>query len=273
MHYHPAKTSLKLSLGDLNSGRAFDNNCLCFESVRGTVNDLLGQQTVCSCGAPKLAPQKEFMRALIDIGKTLTSLQTKIEKTSRLRVLLNLINKNLPARVWLPLYSEIPHHVVRITEEKTAVLNSKDKTPYIIYVEVIEVNDIYTSPVIPKLMPTLRHTKSVEFLEGLCNKDATMQTSHSNNGLLLEDEIWSQDDDLITAQYLNIHKLSEKDAVSQHSLDSMDSREAGVPTLFNIGDVRVRHCANLNTENDKNSFRNDTEDPSAAVLKVSFFFA
>lgn len=52
---------------------------------------------------------------------------------------LNLINKNLPARVWLPLNSDIPHHVVRITEEKTAVLNSKDKTPYIIYVEVVEV--------------------------------------------------------------------------------------------------------------------------------------
>uniref|UniRef100_A0A336MN19 Phosphatidylinositol 4-kinase beta n=1 Tax=Culicoides sonorensis TaxID=179676 RepID=A0A336MN19_CULSO len=256
----------KLSLGDLNSGRAFDNGCLCFESVRGTVNDLLGQQTVCSCGAPKLAPQKEFMRALIDIGKTLTSLQTKIEKTSRLRVLLNLINKNLPARVWLPLYSEIPHHVVRITEEKTAVLNSKDKTPYIIYVEVVEVSDIYTSPVIPKLMPTLRHTKSVEFLEGLCNNKDSLPSSSSSNQLL-EDDIWSQDDDLITAQYLNIHKLSDKDAVSQHSLDSMDSRETGVPTVFNIGDVRVRHCANLNTENDKKSFRNDTDDPSAAVLK------
>ncbi|XP_063702809.1 phosphatidylinositol 4-kinase beta [Culicoides brevitarsis] len=255
------KVPMKSTLGDLNSGRAFDNNCSCFESVRGTVNDLLGQQTVCSCGAPKLAPQKEFMRALIDIGKTLTSLQTKIEKTSRLRVLLNLINKNLPARVWLPLYSEIPHHIVRITEEKTAVLNSKDKTPYIIYVEVVEVSDIYTSPVIPKLMPTLRHTKSVEFLEGMCTQ---MPVSQSSSG---EDDIWSQDDDLITAQYLTIHKLSDKDAVSQHSLDSMDSREANAPTVFNIGDVRHRHCANLNKENDKKSFRHDTEDPSAAVLK------
>ncbi len=25
----------KLCLGDLNSGRAFDNNCMCFESVNG----------------------------------------------------------------------------------------------------------------------------------------------------------------------------------------------------------------------------------------------
>jgi hypothetical protein len=25
----------RLCLGDLNSGRAFDNNCMCFESVNG----------------------------------------------------------------------------------------------------------------------------------------------------------------------------------------------------------------------------------------------
>lgn len=80
------------------------------------------------------------MKSLVEIGKNLTSLPTKAEKTSILRMRLNLINKNLPARVWLPLNSDIPHHVVRITEEKTAVLNSKDKTPYIIYVEVLEVS-------------------------------------------------------------------------------------------------------------------------------------
>lgn len=217
----------KLCLGDLNSGRAFDNGCSCYESVRGAVNDLLGNQIVCSCGAPKLSPQKEFMRALIDIGKTLTSLQSKIEKTSRLRVLLNLINKNLPARVWLPLYSETPHHVVRIAEEKTAVLNSKDKAPYIIYVEVVEIDDIYTSPVIPKMMPSLRHTKSEEFLDMNCDIKKSVSESSGDSGRGYEDDVWSQDDDYITTQYLNIHRLSEKDAVSQHSLDSVDSRDTG----------------------------------------------
>ncbi|XP_055529200.1 phosphatidylinositol 4-kinase beta isoform X2 [Wyeomyia smithii] len=302
----PAKP---LCLGDLSSGRAFDNGCVCFESVRGTVNDLLGQQTVCSCGAPKLVPQKEFMKALIDIGRMLTVLQTKFEKTSRLRILLNLINKNLPARVWLPLHSETPHHVVRITEEKMAVLNSKDKTPYIIYVEVVEVNDIYTSPVIPKMMPTLRHTKSEERLDsgmkpsdGTAAADSSSITSATNGhqtlkqhdskasecsssgeaptssiawGMLgamcdyslTEDDVWSQEDDEITAQYLNLHKsLSERDAISQFSMDSYDSRDHGPPILFNIGEVRSRHCANLNTENTK-PFSFDPDDPSAAILK------
>lgn len=251
--------SVKLCLGDLSSGRAFDNGCVCFESQRGAVNDLLGQQTVCSCGAPKLASEREFMKCLIDIGKTLTMLPTKIEKTSRLRVLLNLINKNLPARVWLPLNSDIPHHVVRITEDKTAVLNSKDKTPYIIYVEVVEVADIYTSPVIPKMMPTLRHTKSDEHLDQLGDNpesqtqssnniasNATLSSSNkktfgmprisSNLDVFNDEDVWSQEDDEITAQYLRMtqHKKLERDSVSQFSMESCDSttREMSKKNLF-----------------------------------------
>ncbi|XP_060657729.1 platelet binding protein GspB isoform X2 [Drosophila nasuta] len=302
-------TPAKLCLGDLNSGRAFDNGCTCFETVRGQVNGLLGQRTLCSCGAPRTAPQKEFMKALMNVGKNLTALPSKAEKTSALRMSLNLINKNLPARVWLPLYSDIPHHVVRITEEKTAVLNSKDKTPYIIYVEVVEVPDIYTSPLIPKMMPTLRHTKSEEHLDGgclqahhqSCSRTSSCSSSHhgsscrrkkaaensaengcgepaSHNGncggnllslgglQLQEDDVWSQEDDEITAQYLHMRKNSERDAISQMSLDSCDSRDQGPPVVFNIGDVRTRHCNNLNCENTK-SFSNDPEDPSAAALK------
>lgn len=275
-----------LALGDLTTGRAFDNGCLCFGTVRGTVNDLRGQKTVCACGAPKLLPEREFMKILIDIGRTLTSLPTKSEKTTALRMFLNLINKNLPARVWLPLYSDIPHHVVRITEDKTAVLNSKDKTPYIIYVEVVEVNDIYTSPVMPKLMPTLRHTKSEEHLEtaleaAAANRqgsgasgggnggggggqqpqmkkdllraslsanvagaassllkpdengedvDKSSNRSSSESGFDLrvrEDDVWSQEDDEITAQYLQMQKLVDRDAVSQLSMDSCDSKDQG----------------------------------------------
>lgn len=39
------------------------------------------------------------------------------------------------------------------------------------------------------------------------------------------------------------------------------------PQLFNIADVRNRHCRNLNAENTR-PFRNDPDDPSAAALKV-----
>lgn len=233
----PCQLQTKLCLGDLTSGRAFDNGCICFESVRGTVNDLLGHKTVCMCGAPKTAPQKEFMKALMNIGKNLTTLPTKAEKTSALRMFLNLINKNLPARVWLPLYTpNCQHHIVRITEEKTAVLNSKDKTPYIIYVEVVEVQDIYTTPVILKMMPTLRHTKSEENLESKDTLKKGKTTSESSNTNLdvptiVTDDVWSQEDDEITAQYLNL-KLKMQgdrgDTISQMSMESCDSRDQGL---------------------------------------------
>ncbi|KAG4077487.1 hypothetical protein HA402_002914 [Bradysia odoriphaga] len=278
--------SNRLCLGDLSTGRAFDNGCTCFDTVRGTVNGLLGQKTVCICGVSKLAPQREFMKSLIDIGRNLTSLPTKSEKTSILRMRLNLINKNLPARVWLPLNSDRPHHVVRITEEKTAVLNSKDKTPYIIYVEVVEVDDIYTSPVIPKLMPTLRHTKSEEHLESNLTATSNQLTNghtkteamdHSNSREversseygISDSDAWSQEDDEITVQYSsNLNRTSKMDSnsKSQASLDSTDSREQNGPVSFNIGDVRTRHCNNLYTENAK-PFSYDPEDPSAAALK------
>lgn len=39
----------KICLGDLGSGRAFDNGCTCFETCQGVVNDLRGKRTDCTC--------------------------------------------------------------------------------------------------------------------------------------------------------------------------------------------------------------------------------
>ena len=77
--------------------------------------------------APRLAPELEFMQALISIGKRLSSIPTKEAKTTRLVAELTTLNLNLPARVWLPLNIEVPHHIVRIPPQVAAVLNSKDK--------------------------------------------------------------------------------------------------------------------------------------------------
>lgn len=45
-----------------------------------------------------------------------------------------------------------------------------------------------------------------------------------------DDDVWSQEDDEITAQYMQMHKMRnncERDAISQMSLDSCDSRDPG----------------------------------------------
>ena len=63
--------------GDLASGHAFDNGCICHQSSEGVLNDLVGRQTECHCGAPRLRSQLEFINAFMTIGNKLTQLPTK----------------------------------------------------------------------------------------------------------------------------------------------------------------------------------------------------
>lgn len=125
----------------------------------------------------------------------------------------------------------------------------------------------------PKLMPSLRHTKSEEHLDSTITASPQPVTKAGEDGAahastnvaqpntagtnvkihiekaatnfqvgslpvepttthrewnehgMTEDDVWSQEDDEITAQYLKLHKMCERDAVSQMSLDSIDSRE------------------------------------------------
>lgn len=60
------------------------------------------------------------------IGKRLTTLPTKEQKTQRLISELSLLNHKLPARVWLPT-AGFDHHMVRVPHTQAVVLNSKDK--------------------------------------------------------------------------------------------------------------------------------------------------
>lgn len=70
------------------------------------------------------------MKALINIGKTLSSIPTKEDKSEQLTKEINKLNFNLPARVWLPLLCDTRHCIVRIPPQAAAVLNSKDKVSF-----------------------------------------------------------------------------------------------------------------------------------------------
>ncbi|XP_065171006.1 phosphatidylinositol 4-kinase beta isoform X2 [Atheta coriaria] len=256
-------SSNKLYIGDLSSGRAFDNGCTCFDSCQSVVNDLRGERTECTCGAPRLDPELAFMQALITIGKLLSSIPTKEAKTTRLRAELTMLNLNLPARVWLPLTSDAPHHIVRIPPQVSAVLNSKDKAPYIIYVEALEADDLYSSPVPTKIMTSsLRHTRSEENL----GADTASLSAFSMCGMGCEDDPdWSQEDDEISLQYCKTQTKSiERDTISQLSQESSDSREH--PHFIEAGDIRRRLSDWVHQDKTK-SFTHDPKDPSAAALK------
>ncbi|XP_034230043.1 phosphatidylinositol 4-kinase beta [Thrips palmi] len=262
--------SNKVCLGDMSSGRAFDNGCICFESCLGVVNDLRGRRTHCSCDAPRLAPQLEFIKGLISIGKLLSSIPTKEGKTARLMAEINMLNLNLPARVWLPIHANIPHHIVRIPPQAAAVLNSKDKAPYILYVEVVEVEDLHSSPVPPKAMSSLRHTRSEENIAGT-NDSAVDRPSncgafsiYSSPDEETTGDCWSQEDDEISQQYTQLRRPMDRDTISQLSQESSDSREP--PVLIAAGEIRRRLSESLH-DSQRSTFTRDAEDPSAHVLK------
>lgn len=94
----------------------------------------------CAQADQKTRPELAFVNALISIGNRLKDIPFKEDKSKRLVYELFLLNLNLPARVWLPLYGA-NHLLVRIPYGDGCVLNSKDKAPYCIYCEVIEVDD------------------------------------------------------------------------------------------------------------------------------------
>lgn len=129
--------------GDLTSGGAFDNGCPCFDDERCMDDAENVMKMECRCGAPRIRPEQEFVKALMNIGNNLKNVPNKDERTRCLEDELCKINVNLPARVWLPLYAHsLKHIVLRIPPLAGCILNSKDKAPYCLFVEVLEVEDI-----------------------------------------------------------------------------------------------------------------------------------
>nr|XP_047134626.1 phosphatidylinositol 4-kinase beta [Hydra vulgaris] len=91
----------------------------------------------CCWQVPEYVAEREFIGALQSIGHHLRLYPTKQQRVQRLCAELSLLNLNLPAKVFVPFDGIFPHHVVRIPHNAAVVLNSKDKAPYIIYIEVL----------------------------------------------------------------------------------------------------------------------------------------
>ncbi|KAG0016815.1 Phosphatidylinositol 4-kinase pik1alpha (PI4-kinase)(PtdIns-4-kinase) [Podila clonocystis] len=87
--------------------------------------------------------EMQFLLALVDIATRLV-IVPKPARLSALRAELTLLNHNLPAEICVPLWChatvEKPHHhrVVRIPPQDAVVLNSADRVPYLLQVEVLE---------------------------------------------------------------------------------------------------------------------------------------
>nr|XP_012780437.2 phosphatidylinositol 4-kinase beta [Maylandia zebra] len=214
----------------------------------------------------RLAPQREFIKSLLCIGKRLATLPTKEQKTQRLISELSLLNHKLPARVWLPT-SAFDHHVVRVPHTQAVVLNSKDKAPYLIYVEVLECENFETSSV-PIRIPEnrIRSTRSVENLP-----DCGMTPEQRAGSFSVvpnydnDDEAWSVDDIGELQVELPETHTNSCDNISQFSVDSITSLESKEPVFIAAGDIRRRLSEQLAQA--PTTFKRDPEDPSAVALK------
>ncbi|KAF7226405.1 phosphatidylinositol 4-kinase beta isoform X1 [Nothobranchius furzeri] len=219
-----------------------------------------------SCPPMRLAPQREFIKSLMGIGKRLATLPTKEQKTHRLISELSLLNHKLPARVWLPT-AAFEHHVVRVPHTQAVVLNSKDKAPYLIYVEVLECDNFETSNV-PIRIPEnrIRSTRSVE---NLPDCGITVEQRAGSFSIVPnydnDDEAWSVDDiGELQVELSEVHTNS-CDNISQFSVDSITSLDSKEPVFIAAGDIRRRLSEQLAQA--PTTFRRDPEDPSAVALK------
>ena len=273
------------SLGDLASGKAFDAGCVCSE-LSSRVPDLKVNVKGCFCGAPRLAAQNEFVKSLVNIGSHLQAVPSKDVKGQRLLAELSILNLNLPARVWLPIHS-IPHLIVRIPPGAAVLLNSKDKAPYLVYVEALEVTsgDVYSASLPSKLIQSLRQTKSEENLLKFNDISSLSSLSVKPNGSHFsltfpavdnDKDCW---DDDVSKEYLlptmnrttmttTLTPFEKRDSISQLSQDSNASgdEKTNGAVFVAAGEIRRRLTQNVNTQSVA-SFNRDPEDPSAAALK------
>ncbi|KAL7053538.1 hypothetical protein AAHC03_027032 [Spirometra sp. Aus1] len=83
----------------------------------------------------------DFIHALLSISRRLTTFSCKEQRTGHLQAELAKLNINLPARVWLPV-ERTDHIILRIPPSAAVCLNSAEKAPYLLFVEVLACDNI-----------------------------------------------------------------------------------------------------------------------------------
>lgn len=128
--------------------------------------------------------QQNFVSALVNIAGKLVQYETKDVKKTQLFAELALINLNLPARVYIPLRvggnaGPAPgartqeHHVVRFPPQEATILNSRDRVPYMLFVEVLDCEHCQTSALPEKLRVPQQRPPSAEPKSGTPGRRAS----------------------------------------------------------------------------------------------------
>ncbi|KAI8337244.1 kinase-like domain-containing protein [Chlamydoabsidia padenii] len=127
-----------------------------------------------------------FLAALSDIAERLVAVP-KHARTSVLHTELVLINHRLPAQICLPLWcsgicSSLHHHVVRVSPYDAVVLNSAERAPYLLLIEVLEDDMNLDHETTNDSLPAMdrQNSKDVYVKMDLSIPGSTKKKSHPN---------------------------------------------------------------------------------------------
>nr|CDS30932.1 phosphatidylinositol 4 kinase beta [Hymenolepis microstoma] len=230
--------------------------------------------------------QWDFVNALLCISRKLTAFPSKEQRTLHLQAELNKLNMGLPARVWLPV-EKTEHVVLRIPTSAAVCLNSAEKAPYLIYVEILECNDVMTVRLPQRTVP----------ISGFTTSNIPNHRFHDNNTYNYSPQLTPSS----SKTYLSSPgTIAASDKISLFSMDSGESQgpadtsvvtfAAGPnpsltaqsadeepsnsaqqfkqPTVCYVNAKEIRRRLELNLAClPQRSFKLDPEDPSAVVLK------
>ncbi|XP_066910261.1 phosphatidylinositol 4-kinase beta-like isoform X2 [Clytia hemisphaerica] len=224
----------------------------------------------CCWQVPLYVAEQEFVKALMDIGQRMKGLQTKQQKVQRLCAELSLLNLNLPAKVFVPFDDMFPHHVVRIPHNAAVVLNSKEKAPYIIYIEVLA-HDVEEDLELQEQYHENLLADHYRSMNG--NDDTVLSTPFDRTKF--EDGLGSFDCGYSPESSEYDGTLSVGDDISETTTGSseipseeIEENEEGEEKEMYISaiDVRMRLKDSVSTPKAQFMVR-DPDDPSAAALK------
>ncbi|KAI9279539.1 kinase-like domain-containing protein [Sporodiniella umbellata] len=198
--------------------------------------------------------QIQFVLTLVDIAARLV-IVPKEARMSALHAELTLLNHNLPADICLPLWcsgkQQQHHQLVRICPSDAVVLNSAERAPYLLMLEVLEEDDRLEEEELPPLpRPTLtpstpcRNPKHTDDYADRMRTAAVMLTQ-------LQGGIYSQATETIRQKIIQEMNLLEEQRLEKMKTKGVDHIEP-IPSLLED----EQHIAWVVNK----------EDPSAAIL-------
>ncbi|KAG1222563.1 hypothetical protein G6F35_005219 [Rhizopus arrhizus] len=206
--------------------------------------------------------EMQFLLALVDIATRLV-IVPKPARLSALHAELTLLNHNLPAEICLPLWCPATdsrpfhHRVVRISPTDAVVLNSAERAPYLLMIEVLD-DELSLDP--------LDHCKECESLDLFSPTHSTSTTSSLSSAPTLQSVFDAEEfaEKMKTAAIL-LAQLNqphpEREAIRQKIIAEMMALEEDRLAKMTMGITNKSTTTALD-----HPIVIDREDPSAAVF-------